>query len=33
MEIDKLLVNGAAIQSIECEDAAEVIRVKQLPDT
>ena len=34
VEIDELLVNGAAIQSIslECDDAAEVLRVRQLLD-
>ena len=34
VEIDELLVNGAAIQSIsvECEEAAEVLRVRQLLD-
>ena len=34
VEIDELLVNGAAIHSIsiECDDAAEVLRVKQLLD-
>ncbi len=34
VEIDNLLVNGAAIQSIslECEDAAEVLRVRRLLD-
>ncbi len=32
VEIDELLVNGAAIQSIslECEDAAEILRIQQL---
>lgn len=34
VEIDNLLVNGAAMQSIslECEDAAEVLRVRRLLD-